>query len=588
MRSTLRRLALTLRTIRNLRPEQIAWRVRRTLVPRGSPGAPEGPVDLASGAAAVGARWLALEESAPDPDFDDRARRLVEGEVYALGRSVPLEELDWTGRSVSHLWTYHLHYFEPLPALHVMARRGVPGALTRLVELVEGWIEATAAGGGDGWDSYPTSVRIVQWLKVLAMDEGAGRLLPEALRHDMLQSLRRQAIHLDRNLEWDLSANHLLKNFCALVWAGLLLETPGAPSGVEDSRRRLAREVQRQVLADGMHEERSPAYHQLVLHDLLEVRSVREALGDPGAGEMDGVLVSMLQAMERMTHPDGSFFLFGDSANRSAPPRERVWCLAENLGSPGAGVQDGVWSLPDAGFHGFTDQDHRLVVDCGSMGPQHQPAHGHCDALSFELDIRGVPVVVDSGVHGYAGDPFREYSRSTRAHSTVMIEGKEQSEVWGLFRVARMADVRRVEGPTGGEVGAAGAPLFRFRGSCVPFHARKVQHLREFRLESGTLHILDEVRGGGGRRVETFLHLHPRWAVEIHGDQLRAWDGERELHIDTMGLDEVELLQGRMDPVQGWYLPAMGEAHPSWVVVGRATLGVEHRFGFTLRTGPGV
>jgi uncharacterized heparinase superfamily protein len=546
---------------------------------------PEGPVDMASAAAAVGARWHAIEEAAPDPDFDDRARRLVEGEVYALGRSLPLEELDWTGQPVNPLWTYHLHYFEPLPALYVMACRGVPCALARLVELVEGWIEATADGRGEGWDSYPTSVRIVQWLKVLAMDEAGGRLLPGGLRHAMLQSLQRQAIHLAGNLEWDLSANHLLKNLCALVWAGLLLEAPGLPSGVEHSRRRLAREVGRQVLPDGMHEERSPAYHQLVLHDLLEVRVLRKAVGDPGAGEMDAVLGSMLRVMERLTRPDGSYLLFGDSANGSAPPRERVWCMAETIAVPGEGVQDGVWSLPDAGFHGFTDHDHRLVVDCGSIGPRHQPAHGHCDALSFELDLHNVPVVVDSGVHGYAGDPFREYSRSTRAHNTVMIQGKEQSEVWGLFRVARMAEVRRVEGPTGRAAGEREGPVFHFRGACVPFHDRKVVHVREIRLESGVLRIVDEVEGGEGREVETFLHLHPRWAVELRGGQLRAWDGERELQIDTMGLDGVELLQGRMDPVQGWYLPAMGEAHPSFVLVGRATLGAEHRFGFALRMG---
>jgi len=582
----LERAKLTLRTVRNLRVEQIAWRVRRTLVPRGIPGVPLEPVALAPRAAAVGARWLAIEESAPDPDLEDRARRLLAGEVYALGRSIPLERLDWTAQPVSQLWTYHLHYFEPLATLHVMARRGVPGAVARIVELVEGWIEGTATGAGEGWDSYPTSVRIVQWLKVLAMDEAAGRLLPEALHHAMLRSLQQQATHLARNLEWDLSANHLLKNLCALAWAGLLLDGPEFPPAVGDASRRLEREVERQVLPDGMHEERSPAYHQLVLHDLLEVRALRVEMGDPGAGGMDRILGSMIHAMERMTRPDGSFLLFGDSANGSAPPRERVRCLAESVASPG-GVGEGVWALPDAGFYGHSDGEHRLVVDCGPIGPRHQPAHGHCDALSFELDLLGVPVVVDSGVHGYAGDPFREYSRSTRAHNTVMIDGKEQSEVWGLFRVARMAHVRREGGPTSGAVGEGGTPLFQLSGSCRPFHARKVKHLREFRLEPGVLRIVDEVRGGDGRQVETFLHLHPRWEVELRGDQLRGWDGEKELHIDTMGLDDLELLRGRLEPVQGWYLPAMGVAHPSFVVVGRATLGPGHRFGFAVRMGEG-
>jgi hypothetical protein len=469
----LERAKLTLRTVRNLRPEQIAWRLRRTLVSRGTPHVPAGPVALVPGAASLGAHWLDIEASAPDPHLQDRARRLMDGEVYALGRGLPLAEVDWTGEPVSQLWTYHLHYFEPLSTLHVMAREGEGAAAPRIVTLVEGWLNATEAGRGAGWDSYPTSVRIVQWLKVLAMDGAGGRLLPEGLRHAMLRSLQRQALHLARNLEWDLAANHLLKNLCALVWAGLLLDAPGPALRGETWLRRLAREVERQVLPDGMHEERSPAYHQLVLHDLLEVRLLRVALGDPGAVKMDGILVSMLHAMERMTRPDGSFLLFGDSANGSAPPLARIWRLAAPLAHPGKGGEDGVWALPDAGFYGYTGPHHRLVVDCGPIGPRHQPAHGHCDALSFELDIDGVPVVVDSGVHGYAGDPFREYSRSTRAHNTVMVDGKEQSEVWGLFRVARMAEVERLDGPGG--AGEEGEPLFGFTGACTPYHARKLR-----------------------------------------------------------------------------------------------------------------
>lgn len=584
------RAKLTLRTVRNLRPEQIAWRLRRTLIPRGRPGVPADPVALASGAARVGVAFQDIEAAAPDPGLEERARRLLAREVFALGRSLPLEQVDWTGEPVNPLWTYHLHYFEPLTTLHGMARRGISGAAPRVVELVEGWIEATGSGHGPGWDPYPTSVRLVQWLKVLAMDEAGAPVLPGDLRDRMLRSVHRQALHLARNLEWDLAANHLLKNLCALVWAELLLDAPGRTPPGESWIRRLVHEVERQVLPDGMHEEQSPAYHQLVLHDLLEVRALRSALGDPGASELDPVLRRMLRAMERMSRPDGSFFLFGDSANGSAPPRERVCRLAEGVGRPGEGGEGGEggkggsWSLSHAGFHGYTDPHHRMVVDCGPIGPRHQPAHGHCDALSFELDIDGVPVVVDSGVHGYAGDPFREYSRSTRAHNTVMIDGMEQSEVWGLFRVARMARVERVEEPHRPQADRGEGSLFRFQGWCAPYHAPRVRHVRRIRLDPGVLLVLDEVPGGEGRQVESFLHLHPRWEVESVGGGVRGWDGERELFVDPLGMDEVEVVRGRMDPVQGWYLPAMGEAHPAPVVVGRTTLGALHPFGFRLRS----
>lgn len=582
MNDPIERTTLTLRTLRNLRPEQILWRLRRTLWPGRIPEVSTGPVKLAGGAAGVGARWAGIEEATPDPEIDERSRRILDGELFALGRSVPLEEVDWTGQPVSALWTYHLHYFECLPSLHAMARRGIPGAAARIGELVDRWIQDTHAGRGVGWDPYPTSVRIVQWLKVLAMEETGKPLLAAELRGRMLLSLCRQTVHLARNLEWDLSANHLLKNLCALVWAETLLESPRLSRQGTGWTRRLLREVERQVLPDGLHEERSPAYHQLVLHDLLEVRALRVAMGDSAAGEMDAILAGMLSALERVTRPDGSFFLFGDSANGSAPPRERVRSLADAVASPARGGEEGVWSLPDAGFFGYTDPRHRLVVDCGPIGPRHQPGHGHCDALSFELDLDGIPVIVDSGVHGYAGDPFREYSRSTRAHNTVMIDGGEQSEVWGQFRVARMAAVEREEGPRSGEGKGEADLLFHFKGACTPYHTPGLRHLRRFALAPGTLLVVDQIPGGAGRRVQTFLHLHPRWGVTVEGDSLTARDGEREMRIEALGLDRVEVVRGRMDPVQGWYLPAMGEAHPSAVVVGSATLGDGDVLGFRL------
>src|SRR5690606_2555175 len=80
--------------------------------------------------------------------------------------------------------------------------------------------------------------------------------------------------------------------------------------------------------------------------------------------------------------------------------------------------------------------------------------HAHCDLLSFELDLAGLPFAVDAGVSGYADAPLREFVRSTRAHNTVVIGGREQSEIWGVYRVARMAEVMRAGASVGVSIGA--------------------------------------------------------------------------------------------------------------------------------------
>ena len=103
-----------------------------------------------------------------------------------------------------------------------------------------------------------------------------------------------------------------------------------------------------------------------------------------------------------------------------------------------------MFALRDAGYYGARGSGHYVVCDAAPIGPDYQPGHAHGDLLSFELSLAGRRVIVDAGVHGYDGDPLRAWCRSTRAHNTVEIDGEDQCEFWGTFRVARRARPRDV------------------------------------------------------------------------------------------------------------------------------------------------
>src|SRR5207247_7691896 len=94
---------------------------------------------------------------------------------------------------------------------------------------------------------------------------------------------------------------------------------------------------------------------------------------------------------------------------------------------------DSLWTLPAAGYFGYRNNldSGYLVFDAGAIGPDHQPAHGHADTLSFELSHRGRRIVTDTGVFTYAPGEQRRYDRSTAAHNTVEIDRRDQSELWG-------------------------------------------------------------------------------------------------------------------------------------------------------------
>ncbi len=108
--------------------------------------------------------------------------------------------------------------------------------------------------------------------------------------------------------------------------------------------------------------------------------------------------------------------------------------------------------FPDTGYGVIRSPESRsaLIFDCGPLGPDYQPGHGHCDVLSYELSLHGQRVVVDTGVSTYEPGPERSYERSTAAHNTLRIDGEEQAEIWASFRVGRRPRVGQIRGGSNG------------------------------------------------------------------------------------------------------------------------------------------
>ena len=160
----------------------------------------------------------------------------------------------WNDPRCDKLWLYNLHYFDDLCAV---------GAVDRLAwhtQLIEKWIVENTPTSGIGWEPYPSSLRIVNWIKWAL----AGNQLSNAA----LQSLAIQSRWLSKRVEHHLLANHLFVNAKALVFAGMFFEGLEADSWLNQGLRILAREIPEQVLADGGHFELSPMYHAIILEDI--------------------------------------------------------------------------------------------------------------------------------------------------------------------------------------------------------------------------------------------------------------------------------------------------------------------------------
>jgi uncharacterized heparinase superfamily protein len=363
-------------------------------------------------------------------------------------------------------------------------------------DLIEEWIEANGPDGGNGWEPYPLSLRIVNWIKYAL---AGGRLSPAAQA-----SLATQAAVLSSRIEYHLLANHLFANGKALLFAGAFFEGTDAHKWLAKGLKILSAEIAEQVLCDGGHIERSPMYHELILEDLLDLINLRQcyALDIPDWRE---VASRMLGWLAQMTHPDGEISFFNDAAFGVAPRPEQIREYAARLGTA-------AWTttLGESGYVRLERGGTVLLFDAAPIGPDYQPGHAHADTLSFEVSHRGRRVLVNSGTSTYENDGERLRQRSTAAHNTVRIDGVDQSEVWSAFRVARRARPFGLTTDRKSYVEAAHTGYHRLPSP--------VTHRRRVDLADDRVIVTDNIEGHGEHRIELFWHLYPGADVRLESD----------------------------------------------------------------------
>lgn len=435
----------------------------------------------------------------------------------------------WDDPAIEKLWRYNLHYFDDLNAVDAEVRGDWHSALlTR-------WVRDNPPGSGTGWEPYPTSLRIVNWIKWAQ----AGNALPVESVH----SLAVQARWLLARLERHLLGNHLFANAKALIFAGLFFDGAEANAWLEEGFRILEREIPEQILSDGGQFERSPMYHALALEDMLDLCNVTAhyAAAIPARWHISPSqwrlrIPAMRHWLAAMCHPDGEICFFNDSAIGIAPPPRELEQYAERLGFPAASkIPAGVTHLESSGYIRVEERTLVAILDVAPVGPDYLPAHAHADTLSFELSLFGQRVIVNSGTSCYGDSAERLRQRGTAAHSTVVVNDEDSSEVWGGFRVARRAK------PVGLEVAERPVTLVRCAHDGYTRLAGMPVHAREWVFDGSSVIVQDRISGEFSRAQARF-HLHPSVSVEprpengIDGQSLLlALPRGQSLRIDADG-----------------------------------------------------
>ena len=437
--------------------------------------------------------------------FIERAERLVEGKFDLLG----FENLDfgaavdWHFEPISgkHSPLKHWKQFDELDTEETGDKKiiwelnrqqhffalGVAFWLTgeeryaaTFARHLDSWIEQNPAGAGVNWaSSLEVSLRAISWIWAFQFFKNSNSFTPGLFRK-ALKMLVLHARHIEKYLSTYFNPNtHLTGEALGLYYLGTQLPFfERAADWRKTGEEILLRELDRQILPDGVYFEQSTWYQRYTTDfytQFLILKKLNDARKDLPAKLVEK-LQSSLDFLMNITRPDGTTPLVGDDDGGRTLPRsdalpddfraelstgaslfkrgdykfvaenfaqETLWLLGaesieafENLEADApqktsaAFASGGYFVMRD----GWTETDNYLLVDCGNLGANGSAGHGHADALAIDLSVGGKRLLVDAGTYSYhESEDARNRFRSTEAHNTLTIDGKSQSEPGGKF-----------------------------------------------------------------------------------------------------------------------------------------------------------
>ncbi|HEY7578939.1 MAG TPA: heparinase II/III family protein [Acetobacteraceae bacterium] len=472
----------------------------------------------------------ALPVRDPWPGDPGRGARLLRGELELGGGVRTLRPGGWGGVSGSPLLDAAAHGFTWLRDLRAL---GTDAARLRARALVAEWVNAPS---GEPIAHRPDVVgaRIAAWL---GHYDFFAATADDAFRQRLMARLVSDARSLSAALPTEELDARALTALKGLIAAAVAL--PEHAGFLARALRFLPQEIIRQVLPDGCHAERSPAAQLAVLQDLTEIRALLQASQTQSPPALTGAIERMAPALRVMRHGDGGLALFNGSREESS---SLVDMALTQAGRGGRGPS----ALPDGGFQRLQAGRSVLIADCGAPPPPGVDRYAHAGTLSMELSVGRDRMIVNCGAIPAGGPEWRDATRATAAHSTLVIADVNSSELKpdGLGRRPVLVEVQRQEANGAHWLEASHDGWKKLFGA--------VHRRRLYMAESG-----DDIRGEDVVEAPTpqpfslRFHLHPDVNANLQQDgeavllRLRSGGGWR-LRADgaRMSLEESIYLGG--------------------------------------------
>jgi uncharacterized heparinase superfamily protein len=480
------------------------------------------------------------------------------------------------------------------------------------VRTIDSWLDANPPGVGINWAStVEVSLRLISWCWTLLLLRDSPAVTGPWVQK-VLAAIWLHATHVRRYLSYYCARNtDLMTEALGLLYAATLFPEFRESDRWRDAATRiLVDECDAQVCRDGVHFERSTGYHRYAVEAYLHFLLLANRNGIAVPDHVPDRVQQMFEFLLAMRQPDGSIPVVGDDdggrllrfGNGSSTDARSLFAVGAALFGRRdfAWAADGlapdvVWLLggngvrtfdslhpaspatsasrvfPSGGYasmrSGWESDAHHAIVDIGPIGCPVSGGHGHADLLSVQCSIFGEPCLVDAGTYCFTSEPhWREYFRSTAAHSTIVVDGQSQAQPEGPFGWHGQPRVRLREWHSTPQFDFLDAEHDGYRGLPDPvMHRRRVIFVKP-----GYWILVDDLSGGARHQVDlTFQFGTLGVTLGTHPWARAQTPGGRVLWVCPFPSAPVQpaLKCGDLSPIGGWISRHFGEREPAPMLI---------------------
>lgn len=387
---------------------------------------------------------------ATDEEIVDRAEAIMDGKIY-VESSFPeawecrLDQIDWEANFSDSPGTFQL-YLQALNPISYLAQayyiNGKEEYLYAAKQIVESWMQYKNTPESEKnpylWYDHGTAIRsnnLIYFL--LAYMESKD--FDADFSADLFSLLQEHGMHLTNEDEYFENHNHGIFQDQALIYLAFFLNSEKKEEWIELAEERLIKQKEYAFSSEMVHVENSPAYQIGVTELFYQTAEFLTAQNDNFGEQLYQDVTKSLEFMSWAIKPNGILAEMGDTSSVKGALTSTNYSLtkygdahlsyAATMGKEGekpealsAVYSESGYYFGRSGWEGI--QDTWTMFKAGYLSKTHK----HADDLSLMLYSKGYDILVDPGWYNYMiGDKYRDYFVSSKAHSTVIVDGKTYS-----------------------------------------------------------------------------------------------------------------------------------------------------------------